>query len=196
MRELNKTAPALKDHPAQAASASGAAPSGGTSTFYTRREIRFILAFALLGTLFDGAELNLIGFPLAYISDSLHVSTIALITVAAVQGFASVLGGFVFGTLGDTLGRRRIFAISVLAFGVAAALGGLATNYEIFLLTRVLAGVGMGGLFGLSFSMFTECWQTKKRGTMGGIIQSMYFVGEMRMSISFEPTWAENCSLS
>ncbi|GAA5189647.1 MFS transporter [Arthrobacter gyeryongensis] len=179
MRELNKTAPAPKDHPAQAASAAGAAPSGGTSTFYTRREIRFILAFALLGTLFDGAELNLIGFPLAYISDSLHVSTIALITVATVQGFASILGGFVFGTLGDTLGRRRTFAISVLAFGVAATLGGLATNYEMFLLTRVLAGIGMGGLFGLSFSMFTECWQTTKRGTMGGIIQSMYFVGEI-----------------
>ncbi|MGO4859542.1 MFS transporter [Arthrobacter sp. 2MCAF14] len=27
--------------------------------------------------------------------------------------------------------------------------------------------------------MFTECWQTKKRGTMGGSIQSMYFVGEI-----------------
>ncbi len=37
----------------------------------------------------------------------------------------------------------------------------------------------MGGLFGLSFSMFTECWQTSRRGTMGGLIQSMYFVGEI-----------------
>ncbi|MEE9095171.1 MFS transporter [Pseudarthrobacter phenanthrenivorans] len=175
MRELNNTAHAFKEHsvhlPEQTA--------GIAHAFYTRKEIRFILAFALLGTLFDGAELNLIGFPLAYISDSLHVSTIALVTVATVQGFASILGGFVFGTLGDTLGRRRTFAISVLAFGVAATLGGLAGNYEIFLLTRVLAGVGMGGLFGLSFSMFTECWQTKKRGTMGGVIQSMYFVGEI-----------------
>ncbi|MBW4094427.1 MAG: MFS transporter [Acidobacteria bacterium] len=179
MREPNKTAPATKDYPMPTAAAGGAPPSGGTSTFYTRREVRFILAFAMLGTLFDGAELNLIGFPLAYISNSLHVSTIALITVATVQGFASILGGFIFGTLGDTLGRRRTFAISVLAFGVAATLGGLAGNYEIFLLSRVLAGIGMGGLFGLSFSMFTECWHTKKRGTMGGIIQSMYFVGEI-----------------
>jgi MFS family permease len=180
MRELHKTAaPALKDPAGQKLPSGSPAPAAGTSTFYTRREVRFILAFALMGTLFDGAELNLIGFPLAYISDSLHVSTIALITVATVQGFASILGGFVFGTLGDTLGRRRTFAISVLAFGVAATLGGLAGNYEIFLLTRVLAGVGMGGLFGLSFSMFTECWQTQKRGTMGGVIQSMYFVGEI-----------------
>lgn len=155
------------------------APTVGTATIYSRREIRFILAFALLGTLFDGAELNLIGYPLVYVSGSLHVSTIALITVATVQGFASILGGFVFGTLGDTLGRRRTFAISVVAFGIAATLGGLAVNYEMFMATRVLAGVGMGGLFGLSFSMFTECWQTKRRGTMGGIIQAMYFAGEI-----------------
>ncbi|GAB2998968.1 MFS transporter [Amycolatopsis acidiphila] len=37
----------------------------------------------------------------------------------------------------------------------------------------------MGGLFGLSFSMFTECWRTSRRGTMGGLIQSMYFLGEI-----------------
>jgi hypothetical protein len=37
----------------------------------------------------------------------------------------------------------------------------------------------MSGLFGLSYSMFTECWQTTRRGTMGGLIQSMYFVGEI-----------------
>ncbi|NVM96707.1 MFS transporter [Arthrobacter sp. AETb3-4] len=157
----------------------GTAQSSGLSMLYTRREIRFILAFALLGTLFDGAELNLIGYPLAYVSASLHVSTLALIKVATVQGFASILGGFVFGSLGDILGRRRTFAISVIAFGIAATWGGLATGYDSFLLSRLLAGVGMGGLFGLSFSMFTECWQTKKRGTMGGIIQSMYFVGEI-----------------
>ncbi|WP_334173086.1 MFS transporter [Sinomonas sp.] len=153
--------------------------TAGMAALYSRREIRLILAFALLGTLFDGAELNLIGYPLVYISGSLHVSTIALITVTTVQGFASILGGFVFGTLGDTLGRRRTFAISVLAFGVAAILGGLSVNYGMFMATRLLAGVGMGGLFGLSFSMFTECWKTGRRGTMGGIIQAMYFAGEI-----------------
>lgn len=144
-----------------------------------RRELRLILAFAFLGTLFDGAELNLIGYPLTYIADSLHVSTLALVGVTTAQGFASVAGGLLFGALGDTLGRRRTYSASVLAFGLAAVLGGLAPNYATFLLTRLLAGVGMGGLFGLSFSMFTECRRTGRRGTMGGAIQSMYFVGEI-----------------
>src|SRR5262249_47667877 len=135
--------------------------------------------FAFLGSLFDGAELNLVGYPLSYISGTLHISTLALVSVSTFQGFASIAGGFLFGWLGDTLGRRPTYAISVVAFRVPAVLGGLAQNYETFLLTRLLAGVGMGGLFGLSFSMFTECWKTSRRGTMGGLIQSMYFLGEI-----------------
>jgi SHS family lactate transporter-like MFS transporter len=144
-----------------------------------QREISLVLAFAFIGTLFDGAELNLIGYPLTYVADSLHVGTLQLIQVATYQGFASIAGGLVFGWLGDTLGRRRTYAFSVLMFGIAAVLGGLASTYPLFLLTRLLAGVGMGGLFGLSFAMFTEFWTTRRRGTMGGLIQSMYFGGQI-----------------
>lgn len=152
---------------------------GTHSGSYTPWQLRAILTFAFLGSLFDGAELNLVGYPLSYISGTLGVSTLALISVSTFQGFASIAGGFLFGWLGDTLGRRRTYALCVLAFGVAAILGGFAPDYQMFLLTRLLAGLGMGGLFGLSFSMFTECWQTSKRGTMGGLIQSMYFLGEI-----------------
>jgi MFS family permease len=34
-------------------------------------------------------------------------------------------------------------------------------------------------LFGLSYSMFAECWQTRRRGMMGGTIQAMYIVGQI-----------------
>lgn len=149
------------------------------SESYSARQLRAILVFALLGTLFDGAELNLVGYPLSYIASTLHVSTLALVSVTTLQGIASIAGGLLFGWLGDTLGRRRTYAACVLAFGVAAALGGLAPNYPVFLLTRLLAGVGMGGLFGLSFSLFAEAWTTTRRGAMGGAIQAMYYVGEI-----------------
>jgi SHS family lactate transporter-like MFS transporter len=156
-----------------------AKPLGAASAVPPRREVTLILVFAFLGTLFDGAELNLVGYPLAYLSDSLHVSTIQIIQVSTLQGFASIAGGLLFGWLGDLLGRRWTYTISVVLFGIAAILGGLAPTYLLFLLTRLLAGVGMGGLFGLSFSMFAECWKTERRGAMGGAIQAMYFVGEI-----------------
>ncbi|TNC27782.1 MFS transporter [Amycolatopsis alkalitolerans] len=138
-----------------------------------------ILFFAFLGTLFDGAELNLVGYPLSYLSESLHVSTIQIVQVSTLQGFASIAGGILCGWLGDLIGRRWTYTGSVLIFGIAALLGGLAPNYTLFLITRLLAGIGMGGLFGLSFSMFAECWKTAKRGMMGGSIQAMYFVGQI-----------------
>lgn len=150
-----------------------------TSATAGRATIRLVLAFALLGTLFDGAELNLVGYPMAYISDSLHVSTGQLVEVTTWQGFASIFGGILFGWLGDLIGRRWTYTGSVLVFGLAAVLGALAPNYLVFMVTRLIAGVGMGGLFGLSYSMFAECWQTTRRGMMGGSIQGMYIVGQI-----------------
>jgi MFS family permease len=152
---------------------------GPSSAIPVRREVVFILVFAFFGTMFDGAELNLVGYPLKYLSDSFHASTIEIIRISTIQGFASIAGGLLFGWLGDQIGRRWTYTISVLMFGLAAILGGLAPSYGMFLLTRVLAGVGMGGLFGLSYSMFAECWKTQRRGAMGGSIQAMYFVGEI-----------------
>jgi SHS family lactate transporter-like MFS transporter len=149
------------------------------STGYTNRQIWLVLSFALLGTLLDGAELNVIGYPLTYISHTLAVSTKSLVEVTTLQGFASIAGGLIFGWVGDVAGRKRTYVICVVSFGAAAILGGLAGSYTIFLLTRLLAGIGMGGLFGLGYSMFTECWEVRNRGTVGGLIQSMYFVGQI-----------------
>jgi SHS family lactate transporter-like MFS transporter len=149
------------------------------STGYTNRQVWLVLTFALLGTLLDGAELNIIGYPLTYISHTLAVSTKSLVEVTTLQGFASIAGGLIFGWIGDVIGRKRTYVICVVSFGVAAILGGFAGSYGILLLTRLLAGIGMGGLFGLGYSMFTECWEVRNRGTVGGVIQSMYFVGEI-----------------
>lgn len=144
-----------------------------------RRRVVLVLCFAFLGTLFDGAELNLVGYPMAYISRSFGVSTLAIVQVTTLQGFASIAGGIVCGWLADRYGRRWTYTSSVLLFGVAAVLGALAPSYGLYLLTRLLAGVGMGGLFGLAFSMFAETWKTSRRGMMGGAIQAMYFAGQI-----------------
>jgi SHS family lactate transporter-like MFS transporter len=151
----------------------------GVSSSVTRRRAGLVLAFAFMGTLFDGAELNLVGYPMAYIATSLHVTTLQLVQVTTLQGFTSIAGGLVCGWLGDRFGRRWTYAGAVLVFGIGAILGGLAPTYGVFLLSRLLAGVGMGGLFGLAYSMFAESWKSDKRGTMGGWIQAMYFVGQM-----------------
>lgn len=159
--------------------ASSSVTTGAGPSPASRRRVVVVLCFAFLGTLFDGAELNLVGYPMAYISRSLDVSTLAIVEVTTLQGFASILGGIVCGWLADRFGRRWTYTGSVVMFGIAAVLGAFAPSYGVFLLTRLLAGVGMGGLFGLAFAMFTETWKTRRRGAMGGCIQAMYFAGQV-----------------
>jgi MFS family permease len=144
-----------------------------------RAGIGRVLVFAFLGTLFDGAELNLVGYPQSFVADTLHVQITNIVQVTTLQGFASILGGILCGWLGDMIGRRWTYTGSVLVFGIAALLGGLAPTYGVYLLTRLLAGIGMGGLFGLSYSMFAEAWKTTRRGVMGAAIQAMYYLGQI-----------------
>jgi len=143
------------------------------------RVLRLTLLFAFLATVFDGVELNLLSYPLVYISGTFGVSTQAVVGAITAQGLASLVGGFLFGWMGDVLGRRKAFALCVFVYGIGALLAGLVTSYPLFLVTRVVSGVGIGGEFGLAFAMFAEVWKTERRGLMGGAIQSMFIVGEI-----------------
>ena len=46
---------------------------------YSRREIQLTLLFACLGTVFDGVELNLLSYPLVYISQTLNVAIVSIV---------------------------------------------------------------------------------------------------------------------
>lgn len=73
-----------------------------------------------------------------------------------------VIGMLLFGYLGDLLGRRKglIMTLSLLLLGTAcsalAAWGTVNAVYSIILASRVLTGVGVGGLYPLSFTMAVE----------------------------------------
>lgn len=159
--------------------ATSSAPVKNSAALYTKKEVYLIVIFAFLGALFDGVELNLLSYPLVYISESLNVTTKDIIQILTFQGLASLVGGFLFGWLGDIIGRRWSYAICVLTYGVGAFIAGFVDSYESLLWTRIFAGLGIGGMFGLVFTMFTECWKTQKRGFMGGLIQSMFVVGQI-----------------
>jgi len=145
----------------------------------TSSETSRTLIFAFFGTVFDGVELNLLSYPLIYLSRSLDVGTVAIVGAVTAQGLASLVGGFLFGWLGDVVGRRRAFALCIFTYGLGTTLAAFSPNYDYFLGTRILAGLGIGGEFGLAFSMFSEAWRTERRGLMGGSIQSMFIVGEI-----------------
>src|SRR5437879_3028596 len=81
-------------------------------------------------------------------------------------------GALLFGMLADRFGRRKPLIANVIFFSVMELLSGFAPNYTIFLILRILFGIGMGGEWGLGASLAMESAPQKKRGLISGILQS------------------------
>ncbi len=96
----------------------------------------------LCGALFlDALDVSMIGVALPSIRTDLHMSTSSLQWV--VSAYVLGYGGFLLlgGRAADLLGRRRMFLISLGVFLVASALGGLATDGSLLIVTRFIKGV-------------------------------------------------------
>ncbi len=96
----------------------------------------------LCGALFlDALDVSMIGVALPSIRTDLHMSTSSLQWV--VSAYVLGYGGFLLlgGRAADLLGRRRVFLIALGVFVVASALGGLASDGTLLIVTRFVKGL-------------------------------------------------------
>jgi EmrB/QacA subfamily drug resistance transporter len=99
----------------------------------------------LCGALFlDALDVSMTGVALPSIRTDLDMSTSSLQWV--VSAYVLGYGGFLLlgGRAADLLGRRRMFLISLGVFVVASALGGLANDGALLVVTRFIKGVSAG----------------------------------------------------
>ncbi len=141
------------------------------------------LAAALLGWLFDGAEMgifSMIGRPA--VKDLLNTadeSVVGLWFSVITAGFlvGAATGGVLFGWLGDRIGRVRAMALSVLTYAVFTGLCGIVGQAWQVGLLRFIASLGMGGEWSLGVALVMEVWPNKSRAFMAGLIGAAANVG-------------------
>ena len=95
------------------------------------------------------------------------------------------IGAIVFGVMADRLGRRLPLMLNVVFYAVISVLSGLAPNYQVFLLLRMLFGVGMGGEWGVGASLALESASPRLRGLLSGLLQEGYALGNLLAAIAF-----------
>ena len=124
---------------------------------------RGIVAAAALGsglTLLDGTVVNV---ALRTMGDDLGASLAQLqwITNGYFLSLASLI--LIGGSLGDRLGRRRVFVIGTVWFALASLLCGLAPNAEVLIVARVLQGIGGALLTPGSLAMIQGAFRAEAR---------------------------------
>jgi EmrB/QacA subfamily drug resistance transporter len=114
-------------------------------------------------------DITIVNVALPSIQEDLDASLPSLQWV--VDAYALTLASFllVFGSLGDRLGRRRIFAIGFGVFTVASLLCGLASDATVLNLFRALQGVGAAAMFATSLALIAQEFEGRERAQAIGI---------------------------
>jgi MFS family permease len=126
-------------------------------------EARKALWGAALGYAMDGFDLLILGFMLKAISAELHLTPTAAASLVTATLIGAVLGGLGFGMLSDRLGRVRVLTWTIVLFAVATGMCAFAHGYWDLLAYRAIAGLGLGGEFGIGMALVAEAWPASKR---------------------------------
>ncbi len=118
---------------------------------------------AVSGYAMDGFDLLILGFMLPAISASLLLNPSEAGSLVTWTLIGAVLGGIIFGNLSDRFGRIRMLTVTILMFSVFTGLCAVAQGYWDLLAYRTLAGVGLGGEFGIGMALIAEAWPANKR---------------------------------
>ncbi|MBB4865617.1 MFS family permease [Pseudomonas nitritireducens] len=164
----------------------GNAPSQGVT-----KEERKVIFASSLGTVFEWYDFYLYGSLAAIIAKHFFAGVnettafiFALLAFAA--GFAvRPFGAIVFGRLGDMIGRKHTFLITIVIMGVSTAVVGLLPAYAtigvaapIILITlRLLQGLALGGEYGGAATYVAEHAPKGKRGFFTSWIQTTATLG-------------------
>jgi len=138
-----------------------------------------------LGWTFDAFDFFILTYVLTQVAKDFHqpITSIAFTLTASL--LMRPIGAFVFGLMADRYGRRIPLMLDILFFSAMEVASGLAPTYKIFLILRLLYGVGMGGAWGVGASLAMESVPTKWRGLFSGILQEGYALGNLLAAIAF-----------
>ncbi|PKE28326.1 MFS transporter [Rahnella sp. AA] len=118
---------------------------------------------SVTGYAMDGFDLLILGFMLPAISSEFGLSSSQSGSLVTWTLIGAVLGGVIFGPISDRFGRIRVLTFTILMFSLFTGLCAFAQGYWDLLIYRTLAGVGLGGEFGIGMALIAEAWPAEKR---------------------------------
>jgi MFS family permease len=138
--------------------ATGAPVADAADSFARKALIASAVGYAM-----DGFDLLILGFMLRAISADLHLTPPQAGSLVTWTLVGAVAGGILFGMLSDYYGRVRVLTWTILLFAVFTGLCALAQGYWDLLVYRTIAGLGLGGEFGIGMALVAEAWPARQR---------------------------------
>src|SRR5215208_1421083 len=89
------------------------------------------------------------------------------------------VGGFIFGILGDRLGRTRTMIFTILIYAAFTGLSGLVNDWRVYSVMRFMTALGVGGEWAAGAALVAEVFPSRSRPMALGLLQALSAVGNM-----------------
>ncbi len=154
-----------------------------------QRKVLFLITVAALGYFVDIYDLVLFGVVKA---ESLaHILPNASDLERAAQGkflfnvqmFGMLIGGLIWGILGDKKGRLKVLFGSILLYSVANVANAFVSDIPSYVVIRLLAGIGLAGELGAGITLISELMPKETRGYGTMIVVTFGALGAVAASL-------------
>ena len=130
-----------------------------------------------LGWMFDAMDTGLISFILTTMADEWQMSAAEKGWVVSITFVGMAIGAVFAGGLADRIGRRTVFAMTLLIYSLATALCAFAPNLTWLLLFRFIVGLGLGGQLPVAVTLISEYIPAHVRGRFIVLLESFWGLG-------------------
>ncbi len=163
-----------------------APPSNTTASAeldYTSLQRAVIIVSCMLGFALDLYDVLIMPFLMPALQHSLSLTLTEVASVTSLTLIGSVIGGGLFGWIGDRMGRRTALQLTLCLFALGSVASALAWDYASLAGVRLLTGIGLGGEWGAGMVLFNEAWNPKRRGLGSAFIQGSAVIASASASV-------------
>jgi MFS transporter, putative metabolite:H+ symporter len=143
---------------------------------FTRRHTRLLVGSGV-GWALDALDVGLVAYVLVALRQQWGLDAAQLSWIASV-GFAGMAVGAAFGgLLADRVGRRQVFALTLLVYGLATGAAALSWSLGALLVFRFLVGLGLGAELPVASTLVSEFAPRRVRGRVVVALEAFWALG-------------------
>lgn len=129
------------------------------------------------GWALDAMDVGLISFVMAALAREWALSATTLSWIASVGFFGMAIGAVLGGLLADRVGRRQVFAVTLLVYGLATGAAALSWSVASLLVFRFLIGLGLGAELPVASTLVSEFAPARVRARLVVGLEAFWAVG-------------------
>ncbi|MBE6477443.1 MAG: MFS transporter [Propionibacteriaceae bacterium] len=130
-----------------------------------------------VGWALDAMDVGLISYVMTALAAQWGLSNGQLSWIGSIGFVGMMIGASVGGLLADRLGRRNVFALTLLVYGIATGAAAFSTGVAMLICLRLIVGLGLGAELPVASTLVSEFAPQRIRGRMVVWLESFWALG-------------------